>query len=121
MSNKINAFAEYTSDKISAFWRWYKSIYVGRPWYVKTISAITSLIVLFFIYLGAVDINLFWLFGKSPGFFDIKNPKTNEASLIYSADGVMIGKYFNENRTPVKYENVTPMFWRALIDTEDER
>lgn len=121
MSNKIKAFAEYTSDKISAFWRWYKSIYVGRPWYVKTISAIASLIVLFFIYLGAVDINLFWLFGKSPGFFDIKNPKTNEASLIYSADGVMIGKYFNENRTPVKYENVTPMFWRALIDTEDER
>lgn len=121
MSNKIKAFAEYTSDKISAFWRWYKSIYVGRPWYVKTISAIASLIVLFFIYLGAVDINLFWLFGKSPGFFDIKNTKTNEASLIYSADGVMIGKYFNENRTPVKYENVTPMFWRALIDTEDER
>ena len=33
----------------------------------------------------------------------------------------MIGKYFNENRTPVKYEEVNPDFWKALIDTEDER
>ena len=33
----------------------------------------------------------------------------------------MIGKYFSENRTPVKYEEVNPVFWKALIDTEDER
>ena len=33
----------------------------------------------------------------------------------------MLGKYFNENRTPVKFEEVNPVFWKALIDTEDER
>ena len=33
----------------------------------------------------------------------------------------MIGKYFSENRTPVKFEEVNPAFWKALIDTEDER
>ena len=55
------------------------------------------------------------------GFSQIKKPTTSEASEIYSADGVMIGKYFSENRTPVKYEEVNPVFWKALIDTEDER
>ena len=119
--NKLKLLLSKTGTRIAQLWRWYVSLFKGRPWYIKTLSALMSLIVLFILYLGAVDINLFWLFGKSPGFFDIKDPKTNEASEIYSADGVMIGKYFSENRTPVTYENVNPMFWRALIDTEDER
>lgn len=121
MNNKISTFFSAISRISSGFWRWYKSLFVGRPWYIKTLSGILSCIVFFFLYLGAVDVNLFWLFGKSPGFFDIRNPKTSEASEIYSADSVLIGKYFNENRTPVTYESVNPMFWRALIDTEDER
>ena len=76
----------------------------------------------FFLYLGAVDINFLWLFGKSPGYFSgILDPQTSQASEIYSADGVLIGKYFNENRTPVKYDEVNPDFFKALIDTEDER
>lgn len=102
-------------------WKWYKSLYAGKRWYAKTAVAFVSAVAFFIIYLGAVDINLFWLFGKSPGFLDISHPKTSEASEIYSADNVMIGKFFSENRTPVKYEEVNPVFWRALIDTEDER
>lgn len=90
-------------------------------WYTKTLIGIASCIVAFFLYLGAVDINLLWLFGKSPGFSAIKEAVTSEASEIYSDDGVLIGKYFNENRTPVEYEDVNPAFWKALIDTEDER
>lgn len=74
------------------------------------------------VYLGAVDINFLWLFGKSPGFFSgIMNPHTSEASELYDAQGKLIGKYFNENRTPVKYEEVNPAFFQALISTEDER
>lgn len=107
--------------KIRAFWPWYKNLYKGKKWYTKTGIAILSTIVAFFLYFGLVDMNFLWLFGKSPGFIDIKNPTTSEASEIYSADGVMIGKYFNENRTPVKYEDVNPVFWKVLIDTEDER
>ena len=87
----------------------------------KTIIALCSLVISFIIYLIMVDINFLWLFGKSPGFSQIKNPQTNEASEIYSSDGVLIGKYFNQNRTPVKYEDVNPIFWKTLIDTEDER
>lgn len=119
--NKISRILKKAGKKTKAFWHWYKSLYKGQPWYKKTGVALVSFVVFFFLYLGAVDMNLFWLFGKSPGFLDITHPKTNEASEIYSADDVMIGKYFNENRTPVDYKEVNPMFWRALIDTEDER
>jgi penicillin-binding protein 1A len=121
MFNKIKRLIIYCWNKIRKFWPWYKGLYRGRAWYTKTGIGIISLIVAFFLYLGMVDVNFFWLFGKSPGFSKISKPDTHQASEIYSADGVLIGKYFNENRTPVKYEEVNPAFWRALIDTEDER
>ena len=105
----------------AGFWAWYKSIYKGRRWYVKAISVLGTLVVLFMLYLGAVDINLFWLFGKSPGWSDIREHRTAQASELYSADGVLLGKYFNENRIPVEYKDVAPVFWQALISTEDER
>ena len=90
--------------------------------YLKRILfIIAALLVTVFYYLLAVDINFLWLFGKSPSMSTIVNTRPAQASEIYSADSVMIGKYFSENRTPVKYEDVTPVFWQTLIDTEDER
>lgn len=121
MFEKIKAATDLCRKKAAAFWSWYKRLYKGRAWYTKTIIALCSLVISFIIYLIMVDINFLWLFGKSPGFSQIKNPQTNEASEIYSSDGVLIGKYFNQNRTPVKYEDVNPIFWKTLIDTEDER
>ncbi len=102
-------------------WSWYKNLYQDRRWYTKTIVAFGSLIIAFLLYLFLVDINFLWLFGKSPGLSSIMNPKTVQASELYSDDGQLIGKYFSENRTPVTYEEINPIFFRALIDTEDER
>lgn len=118
---KVKPILIWCQKKVRAFLTWYRNLYRGRKWYTKTLIGIASCIVAFFLYLGAVDINLLWLFGKSPGFSAIKEAVTSEASEIYSDDGVLIGKYFNENRTPVEYEDVNPAFWKALIDTEDER
>ena len=119
---KIKTLFAWTWHKLRGFWPWYKHLYQGKPWYTKTIVGLISCIVAFILYLGAVDINFLWLFGKSPGYFSgILNPQTSEASMIYSADGKLIGKYFNENRTPVKYEEVNSDFFKALVDTEDER
>ncbi len=109
-----------TLDIVKKSWLWYKSLY-HHPWYIKTCVGLVSLIVAFFLYLGAVDINFLWLFGKSPSMSTIKNKRPSQASEIYSADNVMIGKFFSENRTPVTFEEVNPVFWKALIDTEDER
>ena len=119
--NKLKNILQWCRQKVTSFFTWYKNLYKNKAWYTKTIIGFVSCIVAFIIYLGLVDINFLWLFGKSPGFAQIKDPSTNQASEIYSADGVLIGKFFNENRTPVKYEDVNPAFWKALIDTEDER
>jgi len=110
---------------ITRNWRrfkvWYKGLYRGRPWWVKTLAALGTFIVLFLLYLVAVDINLLWLFGKSPSTYSIMHPRNPEASYLYSADGKTIGKYYDENRTPVPYDSINPQFFKVLIDTEDER
>ena len=106
---------------IKGFWPWYKNLYAGHKWYRKVAIAFLTFIFAFLLYLFMVDINFLWLFGRSPGMSSIMNPKTVQASELYSADGVLIGKYFSENRTPVTYEEINPVFWEALVDTEDER
>lgn len=93
----------------------------GGPWYKKIVVWICTVFVAIVLLLGAVDVNFLYLFGKSPGFNDIKSPVSNAASEIYSADSVLIGRFFNENRTPVKYEDLPPHLINTLIDTEDER
>ena len=88
----------------SKSWTWYKGLYKERKWYTKAGIGFASFIVAFMLYLIMVDINFLWLFGRSPGLTSIMHPKTVQASELYSADGVLIGKYFSENRTPVEYE-----------------
>jgi penicillin-binding protein 1A len=51
----------------------------------------------------------------------LANPKTNLATEVISADGVVLGKYFLENRTNVRYEELSPYLIQGLIATEDER
>lgn len=119
--NKVQKAFSWIIRRPRVFWLWYKGLYKGRAWYTKTCVTFVSSTLALFLYLGMVDINFLWLFGKSPGFAQIMHPNTSEASEIYSADNKLIGKYFNENRTPVKYDEVNPQFWHALVDTEDER
>ena len=107
--------------KIKGMCRWYIHLYKGRRWYTKIFSALMTFIVCTLVFFGMVDINFLGMFGPSPGFHDILNPPSLVASEIYGADGQLIGKFYNENRSPIKYEDVNPVFWDALVDTEDER
>jgi penicillin-binding protein 1A len=117
----MNKYMDRCWKALKGFWPWYKSLYAGHKWYRKAAIAFLTFIIAFLLYLFMVDINFLWLFGRSPGMSSIMNPKTVQASELYSADGVLIGKYFSENRTPVTYEEINPVFWDALVDTEDER
>ena len=74
--------------------------------------------------------------GPMPTFDELENPQTNLATEIYSADGVLLGTYFVENRTHLTFEELFPLNsdqWltidghelppivAALIATEDLR
>ncbi|MDX5427500.1 MAG: transglycosylase domain-containing protein, partial [Bacteroidota bacterium] len=60
-------------------------------------------------------------FGPLPTFEEIENPKSNLASQIISSDGVLIGKYYAENRTHAEFNEISPYVINALVATEDER
>ena len=61
------------------------------------------------------------LFGSMPSFEDLENPDSNLATEVISSDGVTIGKFYNENRTMVKYSDLPKHLVDALVSTEDER
>lgn len=97
-----------------------KKIYTG-PWYKKIAVWLCTIILFIIAFFISVDCNLFNLFGSTPSFSDIENPTVSEASEVYSADGKLIGRFYDEDRTPVEYEDISPILIRTLIDTEDER
>jgi penicillin-binding protein 1A len=63
----------------------------------------------------------FGLFGKMPSVTDLENPEADLASEIYSSDGLLMGKYYAENRSEIKYNQISPNVINALVATEDER
>ena len=63
----------------------------------------------------------FGLFGKMPSVEELENPEADLASEVISADGVLMGKYYSENRSEVTYNEISPNVVHALIATEDER
>ncbi len=69
----------------------------------------------------AVSGNFLSLFGRMPNLKTLENPRSELASEIYSADGVLLGKYFHENRTPAEYKDLPQNVIDALIATEDVR
>ncbi|MGI4744211.1 MAG: transglycosylase domain-containing protein [Janthinobacterium lividum] len=65
--------------------------------------------------------NFLFLFGKSPSLEELENPKVEQASRVFTADGVLMGSYFRENRSPVRLSEMSPWLVKALIATEDAR
>jgi penicillin-binding protein 1A len=61
------------------------------------------------------------MFGYSPDMQDIRNPSMSVGSQVYTADGVLIGQYYKENRSPVDFKAISPNLVNALISTEDVR
>lgn len=61
------------------------------------------------------------LLGSMPSFEKLENPDSNIATEIISSDGEVLGKFYAENRVPVKFEDLSPHLVNALVATEDER
>ena len=61
------------------------------------------------------------VFGKLPTFEELENPENNLATEVISIDGETLGKFYRENRTPVKFKELPDNLINALVATEDER
>lgn len=73
---------------------------------------------LLFALFGSVYIGLF---GALPTADDLKAVKNDNASEVFSSDGVLLGKYFIQNRSSVSYDDIPEVIIDALIATEDSR
>lgn len=84
-------------------------------WTFKLIAAGIATLVVF--------LALVWmgLFGKIPHVDEIKNIKNQTASAVYSSDGLMIGKFYYQNRLTIENRNISQNVKNALIATEDSR
>jgi penicillin-binding protein 1A len=85
-----------------------------KPFWVLYVCGLVVLTVLFTL------ISLGWL-GFMPAFSELENPQTNLATEVYSSDGELLGKYYFENRSPCKYDELSPHLINALKATEDVR
>ena len=56
-----------------------------------------------------------------PSIDELENPRSNEASIVYSSDGKQIGSFYLSNRTKVNYNDLSPHLIDALVATEDVR
>ena len=60
-------------------------------------------------------------FGELPSGEQLKNIQSNFATEVYSADRVLIGRYYIHERQPTSFEHISPHVINALVATEDAR
>lgn len=61
------------------------------------------------------------VFGKLHTIEELKEFKNTSATVITAENGELLGKYFKENRTTVKYDQLPQNLIDALVATEDAR
>jgi len=94
-----------TTTQFSKYIKWF---------WITILGGVSALILLFLLASWGV-------FGALPSFEELENPEHNLATEVISIDGVTLGKYFKENRTPVKFKDLPDNLINALVATEDER
>jgi penicillin-binding protein 1A len=100
----------------------YRRLEERSPRLAKVIFWLGSLFAVGF---GSILLFLFALlvgvFGHVASKSDLRNLNQSVASEVYSADSVLLGKYFIENRLPTDLDSISPFIVNALISTEDAR
>ncbi|NGP86925.1 penicillin-binding protein 1A [Fodinibius halophilus] len=99
------------SKKEEASWIWGQTKNNILKW--------TGIVVGVFI-IGFTGFTLYLMQGL-PSIQQLENPKTAIASELLSRDGVVLDRYYTENRTYAPIEEMSPHIVDALVATEDHR
>ena len=83
--------------------------------------SLTTIIVAFILMAAFFTSVFIGVFGPLPNKTELGKITNEEASLVLSSDGTLIGKYFAENRTNIKWDDLPVHLVNALIATEDKR
>ncbi len=85
-----------------------------KGFWITFASGVFLIVLLFF--LASLGV-----YGEMPRFAELENPQNDLATQVISSDGAQIGTFFNENRTPVSYQDLPQHLVDALVATEDAR
>ncbi len=77
-----------------------------------------SLVAICLVLSSVIGIMIYWS-TDLPSLEQLENPKPQLATEVYSYDGVLLTKFFMENRTAVPLDSISPNLINALIATED--
>jgi penicillin-binding protein 1A len=90
---------------------------LGLAWRIAAVLGGIGMLFLFFlsvlIYKGVL--------GPLPTYAELMAIQTRTASEVFSEDGVLLGKYYVENRVNADFEEISPNIINALVATEDAR
>ncbi len=88
---------------------------IGWIWGLLLVAMAVFFAVFVMVYNGVI--------GYMPPVEELKNPHDKFASIVYSADGVEMGRYFANtgNRVYADFDEISPYVVNALIATEDSR
>ena len=70
---------------------------------------------------GLAGLVLVASYGDLPDTETLANPKTELATRVFSADGKLIGRYYSENRSDARFDELPVNLVNALVSTEDAR
>ena len=84
-------------------------------WFWKIFISVIFFVFVFFFLLSIGAL------GFMPTFEELENPKSNLATEIISSDQKLLGTFYEENRSFVDYDQLSPNIINALVSTEDER
>jgi len=88
-----------------------------KLFWVATIGGIVFSVLLII----SINANWFGWYGGMPSLRLLENPKSELASEVISVDGLVLGKYYRENRSQVPYDSLSSNLINALRATEDVR
>lgn len=99
----------------------FKKNFLKSKWRVVGGSLVFLFLISLFSLLGFYYAVKGGVWGKIISDDELLHLKNYRASEVYSADSVLLGRYFVENRTECNYNEVNPIVFDLLIATEDAR
>lgn len=106
--NTIETPPSLSPKKTNQSWSLSKKIVLGTGAFVAVMFLLVS---------GYV----YFLFQGLPSIEQLENPDTAIATEVRSRDGAVLDKYYTENRTWVRYDQISAHVVDALVATEDHR
>ncbi len=100
---------------------WYKALPLKRKFIVGGLAFLAGIVLAFLALLLFYFSVASGMFGRIPNDNDLQNLKNYQASEVYSSDGVLLGRYFVENRSDATFAEIPKELIDCLIATEDSR